>query len=281
MKDFAILTVIGRDRAGVVARITNFLFEQRANIEALEEQVTRGQFSMTLQASWPGPVSARAAVTSGLAKLAQQLGMEIKVRWTDPNRRQRMAIMVTGEPHCALALLAALKSGRLKADPAVIISNRRDLAPLARSSRLPFVFIPWQDRAAAEKRALRVLEEYEVDFVVLARFMKILTPNFVWRYKNKIINIHPSLLPSFPGPQPYRQAYEHGVKIIGVTAHFVSMHLDEGPIIAQAAAPIPANATLRDIIVAGQKLEAGVLVKAVRLYLNRQLDVHWGVVKQV
>jgi formyltetrahydrofolate deformylase len=281
LKDFAVLTVIGRDRSGVVARITNFLFEQRANIEALEEQVTRGQFSMTLQASWPGRVAPRAAITAGLAKLARQLGMEIKVRWTDPNRRQRMAIMVTGEPHCAVALLAALKSGRLKAVPAVMISNRRDLAPLARSARLPFVFISWHDRAAAEQRALRVLEQYEVDFVVLARFMKILTPNFVWRYKNKIINIHPSLLPSFPGPQPYRQAYEHGVKIIGVTAHFVSMHLDEGPIIAQAAVPIHANATLRDIVAAGQKLEARVLVKAVHLYLARRLDVYWGVVKQV
>ena len=281
MKDFAILTVIGRDRSGVVARITNFLFEQRANIEALEEQVTRGQFSMTLQASWPRHISARPAVSAGLAKLALQLGMEIKVRWTDPNRRQRVAIMVTGEPHCAEALLAAFKSGRLKADAAVMISNRRDLASLARSFRLPFVFIPWQDRAAAEKLAWETLEKYEVDFVVLARFMKILSPNFVWRYKNKIINIHPSLLPSFPGPQPYRQAYEHGVKIIGVTAHFVSMHLDEGPIIAQAAAPVPADATLRDIIDAGQKLEARVLVKAVRLYLTRRLDVYWGVVKQV
>jgi formyltetrahydrofolate deformylase len=280
-KDFAILTVIGRDRSGVVARITNFLFEQKANIEALEEQVTRGQFSMTLQASWPCHLAAKAAVTAGLAKLAQQLGMEIKVRWTDPNRRQRMAIMVTGEPHCAVALLAALKSGHLKAAAAVMISNRRDLAPLAKSARLPFVFVPWLDRAAAEKRALQVLEEYEVDFVALARFMKILTPNFVWRYKNKIINIHPSLLPSFPGPQPYRQAYEHGVKIIGVTAHFVSMHLDEGPIIAQAAATIRPDATLRDLITAGQKLEAKVLVKAVRLYINRQLDVYWGVVKQV
>jgi formyltetrahydrofolate deformylase len=281
LKEIAILTVIGRDRSGVVARITNFLFEQRANIEALEEQVTRGQFSMTLQASWPGRAAAKTAVAAGLAQLARQLGMEIKARWTDPNRRQRMAILVTGERHCAEALLAALKSGRLKADAAVMISNRRDLASLAEKARLPFVFISWQDRAGAEKRALRVLEQYEADFVVLARFMKILTPNFVWRYKNKIINIHPSLLPSFPGPQPYRQAYEHGVKIIGVTAHFVSMHLDEGPIIAQAAAPIPADAALRDIIGAGQKLEARVLVKAVRLYLERRLDVYWGVVKQV
>jgi formyltetrahydrofolate deformylase len=280
-KDFAILTVIGRDRSGVVARITNFLFEQHANIEALDEQVTRGQFSMTLQASWLAAKSARAQVQAGLARLAQELGMEIKVRWTDPNRRQRMAIMVTGEPHCAEAILAGVKSKRLKADPAVMISNRRDLASLAAKAGLPFVYIAWQDRALAETKALKVLEEHEVDFVVLARFMKILTPNFVWRYKNKIINIHPSLLPSFPGPQPYRQAYEHGVKIIGVTAHFVSMHLDEGPIIAQAAAPIRANAALRDLIVAGQKLEARVLVKAVRLYLEKRLDVYWGVVKQV
>lgn len=280
-RDFAIVTVIGRDRSGVIARITNFLFEQHANIEALEEQVTRGQFSMTLQASWPKSAAVKSAVSAGLAQLATQLGMEIKVRWTDPNRRQRMAIMVTAEPHCAEALFAALKSGKLKADPAVVISNRRDLEHLAKKAKLPFVFIPWQDRSAAEKNALKVLEEYEVDFVVLARFMKILTPNFVWRYKNKIINIHPSLLPSFPGPQPYRQAYEHGVKIIGVTSHFVSMHLDEGPIIAQAATAIHPDATLREIITAGQKLESKVLVKAVHLYLAKRLDVYWGVVKQV
>ena len=101
MKQFATLTVIGRDKTGVVAAITNFLFEQRANIEALEEQVTRGQFSMTLQASWPRPATDRAAVSAGLARLAKQLGMEIKVRWTEPNRRQRMALMATREPHCA------------------------------------------------------------------------------------------------------------------------------------------------------------------------------------
>src|SRR5580658_2768917 len=281
MKDFAVLTVIGRDKTGVIARITNFLFEQRANIEALEEQVTRGQFSMTLQASWTGGLSNKSALTAGLDQLARSLGMEIKLRWTDPRRRQRMAVMVTGESHCALALLQAVKSGRIKAEPAVMLSNRRDLHPLARQFKIPFTFIPWHDRAAAEKRALRLLEEFEIDFVVLARFMKILSPNLVWRYKNKIINIHPSLLPSFPGPQAYRQAYEYGVKIIGVTAHFVSMHLDEGPIIAQASAAIPASASLKQIIAAGQRLESKVLVKAVRLYLTKRLDVHWGVVKEV
>ena len=111
--------------------------------------------------------------------------------------------------------------------------------------------------------------------------MKILSPNFVWRYKNKIINIHPSLLPSFPGPQAYRQAYESGVKIAGVTAHFVSMRLDEGPIIAQGAFVIRPGMTLKDLTAAGQKIEAKVLVKAVKLYLGKRLDVYWGVVKEV
>jgi formyltetrahydrofolate deformylase len=281
MKEFAVVTVIGRDKTGVIARITNFLFEQHANIEALEEQVTRGQFSMTLQASWTGGLADKATLTTNLAALAKDLGMEIKVRWTDPRRRQRMAVMVTGEPHCALALLQAVRSGRIKAEAAVMLSNRRDLEPLAQKFKIPFTFIPWDDRAAAEKQALKVLEECEVDFVVLARFMKILSPNFVWRYKNKIINIHPSLLPSFPGPQAYRQAYEYGVKIIGVTSHFVSMRLDEGPIIAQASAAIPASASLKQIIATGQKLESAVLVKAVRLYLTKRLDVFWGVVKEV
>ena len=111
--------------------------------------------------------------------------------------------------------------------------------------------------------------------------MKILSPNFVWRYKNKIINIHPSLLPSFPGPQAYRQAYEGGVKIAGVTAHFVSMRLDEGPIIAQGSFAITPGMELKDIVAAGQKQEAKTLVKAVKIYLGKHLDVYWGVVREV
>jgi formyltetrahydrofolate deformylase len=146
---------------------------------------------------------------------------------------------------------------------------------------LPFEFVPWEDRLNAEQNALRLLERSEADFVVLARFMKILSPNFVWRYKNKIINIHPSLLPSFPGPQAYRQAYERGEKIIGVSAHCVTMDLDEGPIIAQGAFSVPPNMSLKDIVAQGQRLEAATLLKAVKLYLDKRLDVYWGVVKEV
>jgi formyltetrahydrofolate deformylase len=282
MKQFATITVIGRDKTGVIAGVTSFLFEQKANIEALEEQVTRGQFSMTLQASWKDGELDAAAVQRGLARLAGALQMEIKLRFTHPRRRQRMAILVTREPHCLEGLMRAFKAGQFRrAEPTVILGNRRDLEPLARRWKLPFVRIPWTERAIAETKLLKLLDAHEIDFVVLARFMKILSPNVVWRFKNKIINVHPSLLPSFPGAQAYRQAYEHGVKIAGVTAHFVSMHLDEGPIISQASFVIRPDWDLKQIVAAGQKLETQVLLKAVKLYLAKRLDVYWGVVKEV
>lgn len=281
MKRFATITVIGRDKTGVVARVTGFLFEQQANIEALEEKVTRGQFGMTLQASWRKAGFDETAIRAGLAALATKLGMEIRIRFTDPGQRQRYAILVTKESHCLEAILKAQRAGQLKAEPAVVIGNHAALQPLARKHRLPFLHVPWEDRAGAEQRTLELLDQHEVDFVVLARFMKILSPGLVWRYKNKIINIHPSLLPSFPGPQAYRQAYEHGVKIVGVTAHFVSMHLDEGPIIAQGSFPLRSGMSLREIVAAGQRLEARVLVKAIQLYLTKRLDVYWGIVKEV
>jgi len=276
MREFATITVIGRDKTGVIARVTNFLFQQHANIEALEEQVTRGQFSMTLQASWKRADLNPDKLRTGLDDLSRQLGMEIKFRHTDPRRRQRFAIMVTRETHCLDALLAA----NLRADPALVIGNYPDLAGQVKKHKLPFVCFDWRDRLECETRALARFEQHQIDFVVLARFMKILSPNFVWRHKNKIINIHPSLLPSFPGPQAYRQAYESGVKIVGV-AHFVSMVLDEGPLIAQESSHIRPRMTLPEIIARGQRLEAKTLVKAVKLYLGNRLDVHWGVVKEL
>ncbi len=281
MKLYATITVIGRDQSGVVARVTSFLFVQKANIEGLEEKVTRGQFGMTIQASWPANECSVPAIRAGMADLARALGMEIKIRFIEPTRRQRMALFVTRETHCFEAIMTACQSGRLKADPAIVVGNHPDLEPLAKKYKLPYVHLPWNDRVKAEKRALHILEKHEIDFVVLARFMKILSPIFVWHFKNKIINIHPSLLPSFPGPNAYRQAYEHGVKIVGVTSHFVSMHLDEGPIIAQGSFELRAGMSLKEIVAAGQQLEAKVLVKAIQLYLTKRLDVYWGTVKEV
>lgn len=167
MKQVATITVIGRDKTGVIAKVTQVLFAQRANIEALEEQVTRGQFSMVLQASWKPAAWRPKEIQAALEATGKELGMEIKFRPSAPRGRQRFAILVTREPHCLEALLRELKAGRLKAQPAVILSNYPDLGPIARAHGIPFKVIRWDDRAKAEINALRVLEEAQVDFLVL------------------------------------------------------------------------------------------------------------------
>jgi len=161
------------------------------------------------------------------------------------------------------------------------VSNHKSLEGIARVAKAPFLHANYSDREKAERRILGALEEHAIDWIVLARFMKILSPNFVWRHKNKIINIHPSLLPAFPGASAYRQAYERGVKIVGVSAHIVTMDLDEGPIICQDSFRVPAGASLTKIVQAGRRLEAKTLVRAIQLCLRKRLDIHWGVVHNV
>jgi len=270
----ATLTLIGQDKAGVIARITQLLFQLRANIEALEEQVTRGQFSMTLQASWLPSQFDKPLIITEVRQAALALGMEAKLHFA-PIGPQRLAILVTREAHVLEGLLAK-SPGRLGAQPVVVIGSRPELGDIARAKKLPFYHVPFTDRLKSEQEVLRLLDQHEVDFVVLARFMKILSPNFVWRWKNKIINIHPSLLPAFPGASAYRQAYERGVKVVGVTAHFVTPNLDEGPIIAQEVLRVRSNEPLASIVKRGQALETKCVLVAVRTFLTKRLDVHWG-----
>jgi formyltetrahydrofolate deformylase len=270
----ATITLIGNDKAGVIARITQLLFQLGANIEAMEEQVTRGQFSMTLQASWTTARFDRTKIQQSVKETGCDLGMDAKIHFA-PTGPQRLAILVTKESHVLEGLLAKSPKA-LGAKPVVVIGNRPNLAPLARKAKLPFYHVPFNDRAQAEQQVLQLLEKHEVDFIVLARFMKILSPNFVWRWKNKIINIHPSLLPAFPGANAYRQAYERGVKIVGVTAHFVTPNLDEGPIIAQEVLKLRSNEPLASIVKRGQVLETKCVLHAVRTYVTKRLDVHWG-----
>jgi formyltetrahydrofolate deformylase len=273
-REFATITFIGQDQAGVIARVTQMLFQLGANIEALEEQVTRGQFSMTLQASWTRAQFDRPAVLHRVRAEGRALKMETRVHFTPPGP-PRLAILVTREAHVLEGLLA--KSPRaLGAKPVLVIGSRPSLAPVAKKTGLPFYHVPFHDRAEAEKKVLALLDANEVNFIVLARFMKILSPGFVWRWKNKIINIHPSLLPAFPGANAYRQAYERGVKVVGVTAHFVTPNLDEGPIIAQEALRVRPREPLAGIVKRGQALETKCTLRAVRAFITKQLDVHWG-----
>jgi len=273
-KHLATITLIGQDKAGVIARITQLLFQLGANIEAMEEQVTRGNFSMTLQASWTPARFNREAILQRVREAGRELKMEAKIHFA-PVGPQRLAILVTKEPHVLEGLLAKSEKA-LGAKPVAVIGSRPELGVIAKKHKLPFYHVPFGNRTVAEDEVLKLLEKHEIDFVVLARFMKILSPNFVWRWKNKIINIHPSLLPAFPGANAYRQAYERGVKIVGVTSHFVTPNLDEGPIIAQEALLVRSNEPLSSIIKRGQALETKCVLSAVRAYVTKRLDVHWG-----
>ena len=261
--------------------MTQFLFQSGANIEEIEQQVTRGRFSMSLQASWNNANGRSVKFRNGLQELARDLKMEIRSRFVEHGASQRIALFVTKEPECPEAVVRAVKAGRIPAEIGLVVSNHATLRFIAKNARAPFLEVDYTDRVEAETVILAALEKHSIDWVVLARFMKILSPNFVWRYKNKIVNIHPSLLPAFPGASAYLQAYERGVKIIGVSAHFVTTDLDEGPIICQDSMRVKPKEALSEIIARGRKLEAKTLVRAIQYCLRKRLDIHWGVVHNV
>lgn len=268
------VTVVGPDRKGVVADITNFIFKNSGNIEKINQNVVRGLFGMQLEASFAE--IDRKQLDEGLKQLAKKLAMEIKVHYQEPNRLQNVAIFVSKEPHCLTRLLDAKKNGEIKANIPVIVGSDNTLKPMADSAGIPFHAVAHTDQAEAENKILQLIDQYNVDLIVLARYMRILTPNFVWRYPNRIINIHPSLLPAFPGAYAYVQAYERGAKIVGCTAHFVTEDLDQGPIISQESFKVTKGDTLDTIKKKGQEMEAATLFDAVRLYLENRLEVYWG-----
>ena len=268
------VTVVGKDRKGVVADITNFIFKNTGNIEKINQNVVRGLFGMQLEASFAE--IERKQLDEGLRHLASKLSMEIKVHYQEPNRLQNVAIFVSKEPHCVARLLEAKMKGEIRANISVIIGSDNALKSMADEAGIPFHVVVHADQTEAEDRILQLMDRYNADLIVLARYMRILTPNFVWRYPNRIINIHPSLLPAFPGAYAYVQAYERGAKIVGCTAHFVTEDLDQGPIISQESFKVSKNDTLDTIKKKGQEMEAATLLEAVRLYLENRLEVYWG-----
>ncbi len=274
------ITMLGEDRKGVVARVTQALFRREANIEALEEHVTRGRFHMTILASWSRETIeevGRDIVETEIQDLGEDLGMETRVDFHREHQEQRMAVLVTKETHCLEGILEAHEAGELGCQPVVVIGNHDNhLREIAEEAGLPYQHIPWQDPKAAEDALLALMDQHDVDLIVLARFMRILSPGFCYRFRNRIINIHPSLLPAFPGATAYRQAWERGVRVAGVTAHFVTPDLDQGPIIAQDSFDVDWEDELEDIKEQGRQLEAEVLVEAIHMYLEKDLDVHWG-----
>lgn len=269
------LTIFGKDRKGIVSAITGYLFSNNGNIEAINQNVANGLFMMHLEVAFPLKQFSQHHFEKGLHETGKALGMEIKAHYQS-TRRKRMALFVTRNSHCPLALLQAHKRGKLQVDIPLVIGNHLTLKSVIEKYNIPFYYVQTQDQAQGEARMLKLLEKDEVDFIVLARYMKILSPRFIWRYPNRIINIHPSILPAFPGAHAYLQAFNRGVKVMGCSAHFVTMDLDQGPIICQEVFHVTMQDTLDTIREKGERLEAKVLLQAVKLYLTKRLEVYWG-----
>jgi formyltetrahydrofolate deformylase len=271
----AVVTVIGRDQKGVVARISTYLASCSINIEDIEQRVMEGLFIMTMLVDLGDLSQTLDELVGGLQGIGTELGMEVKLRLVGAARdRKRVAVLVTREPHCLQQLIADRDQGQLNGDLVVVLSNHPDLEPIARAAGIPFAWSPAKDKEAHFDWLLEQLAAARPDLVVLARYMQILSPKVIERYPSRILNIHPSLLPYHPGPNAYKQAWEEGVRVSGCTAHFVTEQLDAGPVVMQDVFHIRVGAdTLDEVKRRGQALEGAVLSHAVQLVLNDQLVV--------
>ena len=267
------ITVVGKDREGIVATFTNFVFENGGNIEKVNQNVIKGLFGMYLEVSFTKAVDVK-KFDSGIQFLSKKEKMDVSTHH-ETNSEKNIAMLVTKEPRCMETILDAAKKKLLKGSISVIIGTEKTLGIIAKKAKIPFIVIEESNQEKAEEKIMEVCKKYEIDLIVLARYMKILSPNFVWRYPNRIINIHPSLLPAFPGALAYTQAYERGTKIVGVTSHYVTENLDQGPIIFQDSFKVDPNDTLEEIRSKGQKLEADTLLKAIKMHLENKLEVRW------
>ncbi len=273
----AVLLIRCADRPGIVAAVSTFLFRHGANVVDLDQHSTEevpATYFMRLEFQTEG-------LDAPLDRLGQMFGdevgdrMEMEWRLGSHADRRRVAVLVSRQDHALLDLLWNWRRGDLRADIPMVISNHPDLRPAVESFGVPFLHVPnhRDDRPAAEARMLEILEG-KADVVVLARYMQVLSAGFVDRFPGRVINIHHSFLPAFAGADPYRQAYDRGVKIVGATAHYVTAELDAGPIIDQDVARVSHRDSVDDLKALGRDLERRVLFRAVRWHCEDRILVH-------
>jgi formyltetrahydrofolate deformylase len=274
----AVVSVLGKDQKGVVAQFATYMAERGINIQDIEQRVVRGFFVMDMLVDIADLTIDLSELITGLLNLGKSIDMEVRVHLHSEKRGKKIAILVSKEPHCLEQLIADFSAGRLHGQIACVLGNHPDLAPIAAKAGLAFDHKKSDADVAAHFDWLaKKLADVKPDLIVLARYMRILPPQLVQQYRHKIINIHPSLLPYFPGAAPYKQAYESGVRVHGCTAHFVTEQLDEGPVIMQDVFHINVGSdTLEDVKENGLSLEARTLSKAVQLFLDEELVVVEG-----
>ncbi|HWB85623.1 MAG TPA: formyltetrahydrofolate deformylase [Bryobacteraceae bacterium] len=269
----AILLIDCPDRKGLVASIADFLYRHGANILHADQHQDNdmGLFIMRVEWDLRDFDLDRASFEAEFAPIAKQFSMNWRLAYSSD--RPSVAIFVSKDLHCLLDLLHRRRSGEFACDIPFIISNHPDAGKLAAFYDVPFHEIPVdpQNRGEAEARQLELLARQPVDLIVLARYMQILSPEFVACYPLRIINVHHSFLPAFSGARPYRAAYHRGVKLIGATSHYVTEVLDEGPIIEQDVTRISHRHQLEDLVQTGRDLERMVLSRAVRWHLEHRV----------
>ena len=276
MKNSAILLVACPDRKGEVASIADFVYRHNGNILHADEHADEesGLFLMRVEFDPKDFDLDLADFGAHFAPVAEKFQM--KWRLAQSSQRPRMIILVSKYDHCLIDLLYRHQSGELACDIPLIISNHPDNQPLADFYKIPYtvVAITKDNKNQAEERIQALITEHKADFIVLARYMQILSNNFVNRYPQRIINIHHSFLPAFVGARPYHQAFERGVKLIGATSHYVTEVLDDGPIIEQDVVRVSHRDTVEDLIRKGRDLEKVVLSRAVRLHIESRVLVY-------
>ncbi len=272
-----ILTGHCKDKRGLVAAITGWIFENGGNILHLDQHVDAATQHFFIRAEWDlaGFAIAKESIkTAFQSQVAERLELEWSIVF--PQEKPRMAIFVSKLGHCLWDILARCQSADWHVDVPLIISNHREFESVAEQFHVPFHHFPIgsENKIEQERRELALLQEHQIDFIVLARYMQILSSELVSHYPNRIINIHHSFLPAFAGAKPYHRAHERGVKLIGASAHYVTSALDEGPIIEQDTTRVSHRHSIRDMVRLGKDLEKIVLARAIYLHLNRQVITH-------
>jgi formyltetrahydrofolate deformylase len=266
-----ILRIDCPDEAGLVHKITGVLYNAGYNVLSDQEFVDLEAKHFFMRTAFEGPTAPDRVVSS----LEQILPKAAVVKLTAVEQ-QPIVIMATTEAHCLGDLLIRHYSGELPAQIRAVVSNHEKLKALLEQFGIPFHYVSHQnlERTAHEDLVAKVLADYAPEYIVLAKYMRVLSPKFVARYPNRMINIHHSFLPAFIGAKPYHQAYERGVKIIGATAHIVTDDLDTGPIIAQGVIPVNHTHTAGAMVQAGRDVEKVVLARAVKLVLEERVFLH-------
>ncbi len=260
-----------KDKIGLVALISRILANHNLNITAMREFVDERSSTFFTRIECSGDLPSAAELR---LELENKLPVNSLIR-INPKQEKKIAILVTKEYHCLADTLTRHFFNTLNAEVCCVIGNHNTLEAFTRQFGIPFYYVTHENKSKSEFEAeiIKIINAHQPDCLVLSKFMRILSPEFIERYQNQIVNIHHSFLPAFVGANPYKQAYERGVKIIGATAHFVTNNLDEGPIIFQQTIPVNHSFTVKDMMVAGKEVEKAVLAKALQMLLQDRVFI--------